>query len=129
MPLHRIFHNPTAFTAAEKQALTERITALYTAVGLPPFYVVVLFVPVEKDNFFVGGKTVDNFVRIVVQHLARQIPSKALKKNFSDKYEAALEPFIKAKGYDWEVSFSLKNSIFILKIFRCENCYTILSNE
>ncbi|OQV13679.1 hypothetical protein BV898_12073 [Hypsibius exemplaris] len=105
MPLHRIFHHPSAFTQAEKQSLTERITEIYTGgAGLPPFYVVVLFISVNTEDFFVGGKTTDKFVRIVVQHLARQIPNKEGKKAFSDKYEAAIAPFIKDKGFDWEVA-------------------------
>ena len=106
MPLHRIFHPPGAFTAAEKQALTDRITALYT-IRLPAFYVVVLFIPVEEDSFFVGGKATDKFIRVVVQHLARHYSNKELKKSFSDRYEAALAPFIKDKGYDWEVRIPL----------------------
>jgi len=81
MPLHRIFHPPSAFSSADKQALSERITTLYTDVGLPAFYVVVLFTPIEKDSFYVGGKSTDKFVRIVVQHLARQIPTAEGKKN------------------------------------------------
>jgi len=73
MPLHRIYHPPTAFSSADKQALSERITKIYTDRGLPAFYVVVLFIPIEKDSFFVGGKSTDNFIRIVAQHLAQKI--------------------------------------------------------
>ena len=103
MPLHRIFHPPSAFSADDKQKLSERITAIYTNVGLPAFYVVVLFIPIESDSFFVGGKPTNNFVRLVVQHLARQLPNDEVKRKFSDDYETILAPFIKEKGYDWEV--------------------------
>jgi len=37
MSLHRIYHSPNNFSTADKQGLAERITALYTAVGLPEF--------------------------------------------------------------------------------------------
>ncbi|CAF1321892.1 unnamed protein product [Rotaria sordida] len=103
MPLHRIFHPLSAFSSSDKKALSERITALYTEKGLPAFYVVVLFIPIESDSFFVGGKSTDKFVRIIVQHLARQLPDEERKKQFSERYENALAPFIKDKGYDWEV--------------------------
>ncbi|UJR07850.1 hypothetical protein I4U23_012133 [Adineta vaga] len=103
MPLHRIYHPPSAFSAADKAALSESITALYTGRGLPAFYVVVLFIPIESDSFFVGGKLTEKFIRIVVQHLARQIPTEEGKKVFSDKYENVIAPFIKEKGFDWEV--------------------------
>ena len=103
MPLHRIFHPTDAFSAAEKATLSERITKLYTDVGLPAFYVVVLFIPIEKDSFFVGGQSTDKFIRIVVQHLARQLPNDQRKAEFSKKYEETIAPFIKDKGYDWEV--------------------------
>ncbi|CAF1456081.1 unnamed protein product [Adineta steineri] len=103
MPLHQIFHPVSAFSASDKQKLSERITAMYTNIGLPAFYVVVLFKPVESESFFVGGKPTDKFVRIVVQHLAKQIPTEEGKKQFIDGYESILAPFIKEKGYDWEV--------------------------
>ncbi len=103
MPLHRIFHPPSAFSSSEKATLSERITAFYTEVGLPAFYVVVLFIPIESDSFFVGGKSTDKFIRIIVQHLARQMPNEERKKQFSERYENTIAPFIKEKGYDWEV--------------------------
>ncbi|OQV19459.1 hypothetical protein BV898_06450 [Hypsibius exemplaris] len=71
MPLHRIFHNPETFSPTAKEGLASTITNIYTDRGLPPFYAVVLFLPLETDLFFVGGKATDQFVRFVVQHLAR----------------------------------------------------------
>ncbi|CAF0958276.1 unnamed protein product [Adineta steineri] len=94
MPLHRIYHPLSAFSTSDKQKISERITALYTDVGLPAFYVVVLFTPVESESFFVSGKPTDKFVRVVVQHLARQIPNEEGKKQFSEKYENVLAPFV-----------------------------------
>jgi hypothetical protein len=90
MPLHRIYHPASAFSSADKAALAEQITGLYTFRGLPAFYV--------------GGKSTDNFIRIVSQHLARQLPNDEAKKQFSERFENVLAPFIKAKGYDWEVN-------------------------
>jgi len=106
MPLHRIFHPVGAFSAAEKQALAASITNIYSANGiglLPDFYVVVIFTAVDTESFFVGGQPSENFIRIVAYHFARHLQDLESKKRWSDKYEAALAPHIKARGYDWEV--------------------------
>jgi phenylpyruvate tautomerase PptA (4-oxalocrotonate tautomerase family) len=107
MPTHRIFHHKDAFSPAEKQTLAERITKVYTDGGLPAFYTVVLYIPFEKESFFVGGQQTDKFVRIVVQHIARNFLDNAAAQNFLDRYEQALAPSIKEKGFDWEVRHTL----------------------
>ncbi|KAH7696573.1 hypothetical protein AAVH_36354 [Aphelenchoides avenae] len=107
MPLHRIYHANGAFTDDQKQDLATAITDVYVSRGLPAFYVVVLFVPLEKDSFFIGGKGTDKFVRITVQHLARHFDSKEQGRKFLDIYEAAIAKYIKEQGYDWEVSIEL----------------------
>ncbi|KAJ7599298.1 putative oxalocrotonate tautomerase [Mycena floridula] len=101
MPLHRLYVPPTLYTDTEKAALAEAITKLYSRI--PPFYVVVLFIEVPEQNYFVSGKPTKNFVRFVVHHMARQFDGDVQKRNFMDRYEAALEPFTKGKNVDWEV--------------------------
>ena len=54
---------------SSSQAIAERITTVYSL--LPKFYVVVVFIDVDQDSFFIGGSHNDSFVRIVSQHLAR----------------------------------------------------------
>ena len=54
---------------SSSQAIAERITTVYSV--LPKFYVVLVFVDVDQDSFFIGGSHNDRFVRIVSQHLAR----------------------------------------------------------
>jgi phenylpyruvate tautomerase PptA (4-oxalocrotonate tautomerase family) len=71
MPLHRIFVPTGLYTPSDKAALAQAITDVYAAVGLPPFYVVVLFIDLEPGNFFVGGKATERMVRISVEHIAR----------------------------------------------------------
>lgn len=57
MPHWRIFHPDNVFTdVAEKKALAEAITAIYTQIPLPKFYVVVTFIPLPVDSIFVGGE-------------------------------------------------------------------------
>src|ERR1700742_4920546 len=78
MPLWRIYCHPDTFTDQQKAGLSESITKFYAPspdVGLPPFYVVVAFVPLGDNQMFVGGKVNRNMVRITVEHIARQSPS------------------------------------------------------
>jgi phenylpyruvate tautomerase PptA (4-oxalocrotonate tautomerase family) len=70
MPLHRLYVPPKLYSAEEKSAIAEAITKVYS--NLPAFYVVVLFISVDKEDYYVGGRRSDNFVRISVEHIARQ---------------------------------------------------------
>ncbi|KAF5353675.1 hypothetical protein D9758_008640 [Tetrapyrgos nigripes] len=108
MPLHRLYVPPNLYTPEEKSAIAEAITEVYTGMPnpLPPFYVVVIFEDIPKQNYFVGGKPTDRFLRIVVHHLARQFADDAKKREFLGRYEAAIEPWTKGKGIDWEVQVS-----------------------
>jgi phenylpyruvate tautomerase PptA (4-oxalocrotonate tautomerase family) len=72
MPLHRFYVPPSLYSAEEKAAIADAITKVYARI--PAFYVVVLFINVSKDDYFVGAQKRDNFARIVVHHLARQFP-------------------------------------------------------
>src|SRR5258708_145269 len=100
MPLWKIYHPVGAFTAEDKQALSERITGLYRI--LPKFYVGVLLQEVARDSFYVGGNRVDNFVRIWIDHIARPLPNDGAKRRWLAMGDAALAPFIKERGHDWE---------------------------
>jgi len=75
MPLWRIFSHPSIFTSSQKQSLSKAITDLYVSRGLPPFYVVVVFIDADEKGFFVGGESKNNFVRIVVEQIARAMVS------------------------------------------------------
>jgi phenylpyruvate tautomerase PptA (4-oxalocrotonate tautomerase family) len=72
MPLHRLYVSPKIYSAEEKSAIADAITKVYS--HLPAFYVVVLFISVDKEDYYVGGRRSDNFVRISVEHMARQFP-------------------------------------------------------
>lgn len=74
MPLWRIFSNPSTFTPPQREGLAKAITGLYTNVGLPAFYVVVVFINLDEDSSFIGGERNPNFVRIVVEQIARAMP-------------------------------------------------------
>jgi phenylpyruvate tautomerase PptA (4-oxalocrotonate tautomerase family) len=100
MPLWKIYHPVNAYTSADKQQLAERITNLYRS--LPKFYVGVVFQEVPKDAFYIGGKPVDNFVRIWVDHIARTLPTPEAKVHWLKISNEAIAPFVKDRGYDWE---------------------------
>jgi phenylpyruvate tautomerase PptA (4-oxalocrotonate tautomerase family) len=103
MPFWKVYHPVGAFTADDKRALSERITELYR--GLPKFYVIVAFQEVAPDSLYMGGKPVDNFIRVWVDHIARSFPpdAKKMKAKWMAKAEAALAPYIKDRGRDWEI--------------------------
>jgi phenylpyruvate tautomerase PptA (4-oxalocrotonate tautomerase family) len=100
MPLWKLYHPVGAFTPQDKQHLAERITALYRR--LPKFYVGIVFQEVAKDSFFVGGRPVENFVRIWVDHIARTLPTAELRTWWIGQCDAALAPFVRDRGLDWE---------------------------
>ncbi|KAJ4294380.1 hypothetical protein N0V90_008070 [Kalmusia sp. IMI 367209] len=92
---------------------------VYTAVPLPAFYVNVLFVPLDPTSIYVGGiarpspRSADDgpgpdssvpFIRLTVQHLARQLPSAEHRDRFLGRVDATLKPHVADKGYDWEYS-------------------------
>lgn len=101
MPLWKIYHPVGAFTADDKHALSRRITDVYAI--LPKFYVDVIFQEVAPDSFYVGGEPAKNFVRIHMDHIARTLNSDEAKTNFLARVENAIAPFIKDRGFNWEL--------------------------
>ena len=101
MPLWKIYHPEGAFTVEDKKAIAERITRVYRA--LPAFYVGVVFQEIAKSSFYVGGEPADDFVRIWVDHIARQIPNDELKQKFLSAVDKALAPFVSDRGLRWEM--------------------------
>ncbi|KAG9075966.1 hypothetical protein FRC06_009786 [Ceratobasidium sp. 370] len=102
MPMHRIYSVPGLYSPSEKAAMAKAITSLYTST-LPAFYVVVLFIDVAKDSYFIGGELNHKFVRFNVQHLARHFTNER-KIGFMQAYSQAVKPFTADKGLDWEVN-------------------------
>ena len=103
MPLWKVYHPIGAYTREDKHALSKRITDIYSQVPLPEFYVNVVFQEVPQDSFFVGGEPVRNFVRIHMDHIARQLTSEVAKTKFLARVEGAIAPFVKDRGFDWEL--------------------------
>ncbi|KAF4470108.1 hypothetical protein FALBO_2990 [Fusarium albosuccineum] len=111
MPLWNIYHIEGIFESEDiRNQLARDITKLYTAGGLPGFYVVVQFIPLPASNVYVAAevRTHKPFVRLVVQHMAvhRHEGIDNFATRFSDLINAALKPYIADKGYDWEITVS-----------------------
>jgi hypothetical protein len=75
MPLWRIYANPSTFAPEQRAGISEAITQQYVSRGLPAFYVVVIFLDAGAGTTYVGGNEKRNFVRIVVEQIARTMPS------------------------------------------------------
>lgn len=50
MPLHRIYSPEGTFSADEKALIAQNLTKVYTARGLPAFYVDVFFIDVPEGE-------------------------------------------------------------------------------
>lgn len=101
MPLWKIYHPEGAYTAEDKKTMSERITRIYRM--LPAFYVGVVFQEVPKNSLYVGGEPVDDFVRIWVDHIARQFKDEEMKGQFLVAVNKAVKPFISDRGLRWEM--------------------------
>jgi len=101
MPLWTIFHPPGAFTNEQKVALTADITKIYIDFSLPKFYVGVLYIPVPKDDFFMGAEANSNFIRIKIDQIARSLPPD-LRKWWVETTDAHLKAHIADRGFGFE---------------------------
>jgi phenylpyruvate tautomerase PptA (4-oxalocrotonate tautomerase family) len=101
MPLWKIYHPEGSFSVEDKKTIAERITGIYGM--LPKFYVGVVFQDVPKTSFFIGGEEADDFVRIWVDHIARQFSDDDRRARFLAAVNDALAPFIAERGLRWEM--------------------------
>jgi phenylpyruvate tautomerase PptA (4-oxalocrotonate tautomerase family) len=105
MPFWQVFAPENAYTDEDKEALATSITSMYTDfVNLPKFYVVVNFHEQPANSMYVGGKPANNFVRILVDHIARRIVGQPeLQALCMQIIESKIAPWVSERGYDWEV--------------------------
>ncbi|KAJ8061512.1 hypothetical protein OCU04_009326 [Sclerotinia nivalis] len=113
MPLIRI-HHPSSRTftnAKERKAFSDDIVNMYTSYGLPPFYVIVLFIPIPDDCVFVGGRSDERanadpneqpMIRIAIDHIARTIESPEAGIKYFKALDKILKTHILDKGYEVE---------------------------
>jgi phenylpyruvate tautomerase PptA (4-oxalocrotonate tautomerase family) len=102
MPLWHIYHPADIYSDKDKQDFANDITALYRSVGLPEFYVVVLFQEIRRTDFFVGGKPAEDTVRIVVEHLARHLDDPVLREKSTRRLDSIMAPYTRDRGLHYE---------------------------
>jgi len=103
MPFWKFYTPENTFTAEQKESIAKSLTEGYSAsTGMPKFFVVVVFQEVPAESFYVGGESVGNFVRIVVDHIARVVPVE-IRPLVMHLIEQQLAPHIKERGLEWEL--------------------------
>ncbi|KAJ3863647.1 putative oxalocrotonate tautomerase enzyme-domain-containing protein [Lentinula novae-zelandiae] len=107
MPFHRFYCSPNLYTTEEKHAIAQAVTKFYSF--LPPFLVIVNFIDVDQDNFYVSGEPNDKYLRINVTQSANPVPDRA----WVESWEKAIEPFTKGKGIDYELQMSNEDVSFV----------------
>jgi|SRR3954453_21175118 hypothetical protein len=103
MPLWHLYTPVGAYSAEDKKALSAALMGPYVDAGLPKFYVNVLFHEMPEGDFFIGAEPRNNFVRLVGEHIARHLPTTELRRAAMKRVEAKIAPFVKDRGYDWEI--------------------------
>lgn len=103
MPLWQVFHPKDAFTAEDKQGLAERITGLFSRVPMPDFYVVVIFVEIPPESYYVGARPRGDFVRFKVDQMAATLPNQISREWWMRRVEQAIAPYVTDRGFDSEV--------------------------
>ncbi len=102
MPLWKVYHPENAFTNDEKKAIAEAATALYQDF-LPRFYVNVMFIPLPALAFYIGGEPAHDFVRVTIDHIARQLNDAEMQTMFLNAVAKLLFPYVADRGIRWEM--------------------------
>ncbi|MGS4252904.1 tautomerase family protein [Serratia marcescens] len=102
MPLWQIYHPEPAFSAADKRAIAQKVTALYQDF-LPRFYVNVFFHALLPGSAYLGGEPADDFVRVTIDHIARAMDNDAEQQQFLAACTRILQPYLATRGLRWEL--------------------------
>jgi phenylpyruvate tautomerase PptA (4-oxalocrotonate tautomerase family) len=104
MPLWKVYHPAGAYSAQDKKEFAEKVTAMYSRVPIPKFYVVMIFEEVAAESLYVGGASHGKFVRLKIDHLARTLPGPIIREWWVKAVDQLIAPFVRDRGYDWEVT-------------------------
>lgn len=103
MPMWTIYVPKDAYSGQELQDIANVITDLYEKyVKIPRFYVSVAIHEQPNAAFFVGGVRADKFVRIWIDHVVRHLDHDTTLL-WLDIIDTALAPFIRDRGFDYEI--------------------------
>jgi phenylpyruvate tautomerase PptA (4-oxalocrotonate tautomerase family) len=106
MPYWEFFTPKDALTAEDKKNLSTDLAQMYLDnVDIPLFYTIVRFEEQPEDTLFQGGEPTTNFIRIVVDHIARHLTD--TDPDFTlfamATFENTIAPYIRDRGFDWEI--------------------------
>ena len=104
MPLWKVYHPVGAYSAQDKKEFAEQVTAMYSRIPIPKFYVVMIFEEVAADSVYVGGVSHGKFVRLKLEHMARTLPGPVVREWWVKAVDQLIAPFVRDRGYDWEVT-------------------------
>ncbi|WP_156759907.1 tautomerase family protein [Microbacterium karelineae] len=105
MPYFKISTPIGAYTDEDKQAIAKAITDACTLyVQIPAFFVNVYFDEIAPNNTYTGGESRDNFVRIMADTSARQMPTAEMRAGAMSVLVEAMRPFIQDRGYHSEIN-------------------------
>jgi phenylpyruvate tautomerase PptA (4-oxalocrotonate tautomerase family) len=104
MPMWIVHAPEGVYSAEDKKKISEAITSIYVEfVDLPKFYVVVRFDEYPPDSMWLGGELANDFVRFVVDHIARQMDDPAFRELCMTVVCDRLAPFTAARGLRTEI--------------------------
>ena len=101
MPFWKVFHSSqTLANATDKEAIAKAATEFYVGVGLPAFYVQVVFIPIADNFFFVAGQSKSKSIMIEIDHVARHMgeSEKARQTRFKDAVDTIMKPYTTDRG-------------------------------
>ena len=102
MPLWNLYCSAGAYSGEDKRSFAQAITDVYASVGMPRFYVAVVFHEAPKDSLFIGGAPRENFVRISIDHIARSVLPEE-RESLLKFLNKSIHPFVRDRGLDWEI--------------------------
>ncbi|WP_156759880.1 tautomerase family protein [Microbacterium karelineae] len=104
MPYWEVFTPVGAYTDDQRQALAKAITkACIAFTGIPAFFVNVRYQEMPESTIYLGGEPTKNFVRIVTDTIAHEMPTSEERAACMEAIEDAIAPHIKDRGFDWEI--------------------------
>lgn len=104
MPMWIVHAPEGVYSVEDKKKMTDVITDIYVEfVDLPRFYVVVRFDEYPVDSMWLGGEPANDFVRFVVDHIARQMDDPAFRELAMNVICERLKPFTIDRGLRTEI--------------------------
>ncbi|MFC9358842.1 tautomerase family protein [Rhodococcus sp. NPDC057014] len=102
MPLWHVYHPPGAYTEQDKKDFAKDITAFYTNVGLPKFYVLSFFHEVPSKSYFVGEEASSDMVRVCIEHTARNVADVKRRRWMVETIAKIINPYTIDRGLHYE---------------------------